>query len=234
MVKRNLDVPWSYSGDNGPEHWHQLCDWYAEGAQFPLQSPIHIEKKDSETPDFSAISFHYHEEAFTEKEFKNTIHFVPFECTSYVTFKDVDYHLTDIHYHIPSEHWLDGAQAEIEIHLVHMDEEGNNLVVGVLCEIVPGILPDGPLRKSVVWDLDKHYEVFDPALFLPTNKAHYHYVGSLTTPPTKGPINWFVFEEIGQLSQTFLSEFEEEILKGNNRPLQERKDRAVYYFPTKD
>lgn len=230
-MKRNFDVPWSYQGDNGPAHWHELCDWYREGATYPYQSPIRLVAAAATTADFDAIAFHYHEEAFTEKEFKNTIHFVPYDCTSYVVFKGTQYRLTDIHYHRPSEHWLEDTQTDIEIHLVHMDDTGENLVVGVLCQVVPGILPDGPLRRSVVWDLDRHYEVFDPALFLPKDRSHYHYVGSLTTPPTKGPINWFVFKEVGQLSQTFLSTFEEEILPGNNRPLQELKGRAVYFFP---
>lgn len=233
MVKRNMDVPWSYSGANGPEYWHTLCDWYAEGATFRYQSPIHLRHDAASQIVHSseAISFHYQTERFTEKEFKNTIHFIPFECDSYVTFNNVDYALTDIHYHLPSEHWIDGQQQSVEIHLVHMDKEGNNLVVGVLCEIAPEILAEGPLRQSEVWDLDRHLEVFDPSVFLPKTRSHFHYVGSLTTPPTKGPINWFVFDEIAQLSRAFLSQFQEEILQGNNRPLQELRGRDVYYFP---
>lgn len=46
-MKRNLDVPWSYSGTNGPEYWHTLCDWYAEGAQFAYQSPIAINSEET-------------------------------------------------------------------------------------------------------------------------------------------------------------------------------------------
>ncbi|WP_368251548.1 carbonic anhydrase family protein [Enterococcus sp. 2201sp1_2201st1_B8_2201SCRN_220225] len=231
MVKRNMDVPWSYTGDNGPEYWHTLCEWYEKGASYPYQSPIALDHQQVEPLDLgtTGLTFTYQTERFTEKEFKNTIHFIPFECESYVSFKGKDYALTDIHYHLPSEHVIDGEQKPVEIHLVHMDHEGNNLVVAVLCEIVEGILAEGPLRKATVWDMDRHLEVFDPTLFLPEQRSHFHYVGSLTTPPTKGPINWFVFDQPGKLSRTFLSQFNEEILQGNNRPLQDKKGRAVYY-----
>lgn len=233
MIKRNMDVPWSYQGENGPEHWHTLCDWYREGAEFAYQSPIHLRHEGAvsgKQAAFESLHFSYRTERFTEKEFKNTIHFIPFECESHVVFKGVSYALTDIHYHLPSEHWIDGEQKPVEIHLVHMNNEGTNLVVGVLCEIVPEILEEDPLRQSEIWDLDQHLEVFDPSVFLPRSKSHFHYVGSLTTPPTKGPINWFVFDETTKLSRVFLSQFQEEILQGNNRPLQESKDRRIYYF----
>lgn len=234
MVKRNMDVPWSYSGENGPNYWHTLCDWYAEGARYPYQSPIALEHGASEPlvvveGTEKGLTFHYQQERFTEKEFKNTIHFVPFECESYVSFKGTKYALTDIHYHLPSEHVIDGTQKPVEIHLVHMDHAGNNLVVGVLCDISEEVLPEGPLRQATLWDMERHLQIFDPSLFLPKARSHFHYVGSLTTPPTKGPIHWFVFDQPGKLSRAFLSQFKEEILQGNNRPLQERKDRPVYF-----
>ncbi|MDU6315917.1 MAG: carbonic anhydrase family protein, partial [Enterococcus faecalis] len=93
---KNMDVEWSYTGNDGPEHWHTLCDWFAEGAKFAYQSPIALEKESAETVN-SQITFHYKKEEFTEKEFKNTFHFVPPNTESYVMFENVAYHLTDIH-----------------------------------------------------------------------------------------------------------------------------------------
>ena len=46
---KNMDVEWSYTGNDGPEHWHTLCDWFAEGAKFAYQSPIALEKESAET-----------------------------------------------------------------------------------------------------------------------------------------------------------------------------------------
>ncbi|WP_170965639.1 carbonic anhydrase family protein, partial [Enterococcus faecalis] len=131
---KNMDVEWSYTGNDGPEHWHMLCDWFAEGAKFAYQSPIALEKESAETIN-SQITFHYKKEEFTEKEFKNTFHFVPPNTESYVMFENVAYHLTDIHFHMPSEHLLSGNQYPLEFHLVHMNDAGENLVVGCLFNI---------------------------------------------------------------------------------------------------
>ena len=45
----------------------------------------------------------------------------------------------------------------------------------------------------------------------------------------KGPINWFVFDWVGEMSRRFILEFREEVLENNNRPLQDRKDRPIYF-----
>ena len=39
-------------------------------------------------------------------------------------FENVAYHLTDIHFHMPSEHLLSGKQYPLEFHLVHMNDAG--------------------------------------------------------------------------------------------------------------
>ena len=228
-IKRNMDVEWSYSGSNGPEHWHTLCDWYAEGAKYPYQSPIHLKHEETKAFEHETLSFHYKEEKFTEKEFKNTIHFVPYNTESYVVYKGVEYHLTDIHFHKPSEHLIDGTQTELEFHLVHTNDKQENLVVGVLFNLTDKLNWICNEQDNSIWDFDNHIQHFNPNIFLPEKQSHFHYVGSLTTPPTKGPVNWFVMDTIGEMSRRFIELFHEEVLERNNRPIQETKDRAIYY-----
>ena len=228
-IKRNMDVEWSYSGSNGPEHWHTLCDWYAEGAKFPYQSPIHLKHTETKEFEHETLSFHYKKEQFTEKEFKNTIHFVPFNTESYVVYKGVEYHLTDIHFHKPSEHLIDGTQTELEFHLVHTNAQQENLVVGVLFNLTDKLNWICNEQDDSIWDFDNHIQHFDPSLFLPEKHSHFHYVGSLTTPPTKGPVNWFVMDTVGEMSRRFIQLFHEEVLENNNRPIQDTKDRDILY-----
>lgn len=230
MKKRNMDVEWSYSGKNGPEFWHTLCDWYAEGAQFPYQSPIALSKTYTQTHEKDQLVFHYVREQFTEKEFKNTIHFVPFNTESYVVFENEQYQLTDIHFHMPAEHIIEDKQEELEFHLVHMNEKGENLVVGILFQLTDKKRWICNQQDDSIWDFKNHVQWFNPAIFLPEKASHFHYVGSLTTPPTKGPINWFVFDTVGYMNRRFIQEFREEVLENNNRPLQDRKNRTIYYF----
>ena len=130
-----MDVEWGYSGDKGPENWASLCDWFARGAEFPLQSPIHLTKGEETKIEGDTLSFHYQKQRFTDKEFKNTIHLVPFDQLSYVEFKKERYYLTDIHFHLPSEHIINGKQEDIEFHFVHMNSKKENLVVGVMYQL---------------------------------------------------------------------------------------------------
>ena len=224
-----MDVEWSYSGANGPKHWHTLCDWYAEGAKYPYQSPIQLVHGDTQPIGNEVLSFYYKKEKFTEKEFKNTIHFVPYDTESYVVFKGVEYHLTDIHFHMPSEHVIDDTQTELEFHLVHTNAQQENLVVGVLFNLTDRLNWICNDQDDSIWDFAHHIQWFDQSIFLPEKHSHFHYVGSLTTPPTKGPVNWFVFDTIGEMSRLFIEEFREEVLENNNRPLQDKKDRPIFY-----
>lgn len=225
-----MDIEWSYSGSNGPEYWHTLCDWYAEGAKYANQSPIQLKLNETQPCEDETLVFHYKKEQFTEKEFKNTIHFVPYNTESYVVFKGIHYQLTDIHFHMPSEHILEETQTDIEFHLVHTNANQENLVVGVLFNLTDTDNWVGDNRDKSSWDFEQHSEWFNPTIFLPNKQSHFHYVGSLTTPPTKGPVNWFVFDTIGEISRLFIEEFREEVLQKNNRPLQATNGRPVYYF----
>lgn len=228
---RNMDVEWSYSGDRGPEHWHSLCDWFAQGAAFPDQSPIALTNTSTciQRTLNESISFHYQEEKFSEKEFKNTIHFVPPNTESYLIFQDVRYRLTDIHFHTPSEHLLEDIQYPIEFHLVHMNEAGQNLVVGCLFELVEEENKFSALKELIEISQRTHEFSFNPSLFLPEQKAHFHYTGSLTTPPTKGPIPWFVFQEVQKMDWSLVHLLKAGMLEYNNRPLQNKNSREIYF-----
>ncbi|MGC6769936.1 carbonic anhydrase family protein [Enterococcus sp. LJL51] len=228
---RNMDVEWSYSGERGPEHWGTLCDWFAEGAAFPDQSPIRLSVdsiNEKKLIGSDSITFHYKKEVFTEKEFKNTMHFVPPNTESFIVYADQTYHLTDIHFHTPAEHLLEEQEYPIEFHLVHMNDLGQNLVVGCLFNLTRDVNKFTELRTLVEGSIRTHEFYFDPSVFLPEKRSHFHYTGSLTTPPTKGPIPWFVFQEVGQMDRQLVESLKEGMLALNSRPLQDRKGRPVY------
>lgn len=225
-----MDVEWGYSGERGPEHWAELCDWFAQGAAFELQSPISLTTcKEVENPK-ETIAFHYEKQRFTDKEFKNTIHLVPYDQLSYVELKGQKYFLTDIHFHMPSEHLINGSQEDVEFHFVHMNAQKENLVVGVLYQLTTdeGWLYD--CDNGNVWNLDKHEHWTNPMVLLPKEKSHYHYIGSLTIPPTSGPIKWFMMDQVQKLNKDFLIPFKGQYAQPNNRPLQPLKDRNIQYF----
>ncbi|QXN87885.1 carbonic anhydrase family protein [Tetragenococcus halophilus] len=75
-------------------------------------------------------------------------------------------------------------------------------------------------------DKDKEQSL-NPEIFLPENISYFHYEGSLTTPPTQGPVQWFVFDQIGVMSRSLIEDFKTSLLP-NNRPLQNKNQRPFF------
>lgn len=113
------------------------------------------------------------------------------------------HHLIQFHFHHPSEHWVDGSQQTIELHIVHQNvDDRKRVVLGVFIE---------PTNKSVkVPSLFGQIKEFfsdsnkvpdglvhvDPGEFLPIDSKHYYqYEGSLTTPEFDENVSWVVFKE---------------------------------------
>ncbi len=227
----HLTTNWGYEGERGPDHWHELSPRFACGIDFPWQSPIDLNRKNvskifSEEP----LKFFYQSELFFEEIFNNTFHFIPPEKHSYLVFSEKKYYLTDIHFHLPSEHTLEQKHTPIEFHFVHMNEEGHNLVVGVLFEIadIQTLIEEKPMVK-INWQIQAPGVVFNPALFLPKKKSFYSYIGSLTTPPTLGEIQWFVMDQVQTVQKEFVEWLKNSIVPNNNRPVQPLNEREIWY-----
>ncbi|MGC3221314.1 carbonic anhydrase family protein, partial [Enterococcus faecium] len=62
-----MDGERGYSGVKGSEIWASLCDWFARGAEFPLQSPIHLTMGEETKIEGHTLSFHYQKQRFTDK-----------------------------------------------------------------------------------------------------------------------------------------------------------------------
>lgn len=210
---------WSYTGENGPEFWPELSQEFYEAAQFPLQSPISLSYEETQ-PLYKGLAFHYEKQAFSIKNVNDTIHFEPVNTTSFVDFLHDRYYLTDIHFHMPSEHIIANEQTSLEFHLVHKNNYGDPLVCAVLFYLTKEPAPS--------WAEDNNELLFDPSLFLPMDSSYFHYEGSLTTPPTDGPVKWFVFDQKRPMSSSFMERFKTDLLP-NNRPLQDKKQRLIYY-----
>ena len=184
-----MDVEWGYSGDKGPENWASLCDWFARGAEFPLQSPIHLTKGEETKIEGDTLSFHYQKQRFTDKEFKNTIHLVPFDQLSYVEFKKERYYLTDIHFHLPSEHIINGKQEDIEFHFVHMNSKKENLVVGVMYQLMvqeSGCVLSGAKKPFPL------YWLIDNSAYQRANPMVCNGSCRKTEPRVSSPLRWSV------------------------------------------
>lgn len=114
------------------------------------------------------------------------------------------FHLRQFHFHHPSEHWIDGEQRTLELHLVHQNiDDGSLAVIGVFLEpgntksLTPSLFAQIDTALANEADLGAEANVStDPRDFLPkTWERHYRYQGSLTTAPFSESVSWIVVKD---------------------------------------
>lgn len=111
------------------------------------------------------------------------------------TGRHTTYVLKQFHIHNPSEYTVDGKHKPMELHFVneYVDDNSNShiLVIGMLVgfgkkdmQILPKVL--NSVGDELVLDLSKFNCL--------NENSHYHYVGSLTSPPYTPYFQWFLFD----------------------------------------
>jgi carbonic anhydrase len=214
-----------YFGDIGPAFWGTLSsDWVACGAG-EIQSPVNFTKLPAHPTSARKFSIAY--EANTTGEIFNNGHTIEVatEGSNTLTLDGVAYELEQFHFHIVSEHRVDGRGFDMELHLVHESAAGTNAVVAVFLKRGRSSRALAPIFASLPDDINVHHpldEPFDPAAFLPASRAHYRYVGSLTTPPCTEGVQWVVMSEPVTVSDEDIAQFAERI-HFNARPVQGKR-----------
>lgn len=121
----------------------------------------------------------------------------------YVLLNRRKYHLVQFHFHHPSEHWIDGKQQTMELHVVHQHiEDGTRVVVGIFIEPTDegATVPDlfGQIKAFAAERalVPEKHTTTNPLAFLPKDTEHYYrYEGSLTTPEYDENVSWVVLKE---------------------------------------
>jgi carbonic anhydrase len=209
---------WTYEGHGGADEWGALDSRFKACAVGAEQSPIDLKK--ATKADVGALKIDWESEA---NKVVNNVHTI--QCNvakaSTATLDGETYTLKQYHFHTPSEHALDGARTDMEVHFVHANAAGKLAVVGVLMKAgakhdgfaaimaaAPKTEGEATLAKAV-----------DPETFLPKSKARFRYEGSLTTPPCSEIVDWNVFEQPIQVAESDINEFVK-LFPMNARPLQ--------------
>lgn len=121
----------------------------------------------------------------------------------YAVLDQKKFHLVQFHFHHPSEHWVDGRQQTMELHVVHQNiDDGSRAVIGVFIEstdkeaVVPALVPQ--LKDILGGSADRTDRTVshNPLEFLPENtNEYYRYEGSLTTPSFDENVSWVVLRQ---------------------------------------
>jgi carbonic anhydrase len=245
-------APWNHDpgSEIGPDDWGQIG--YPICSQGTQQSPVDIATGVVATVGGPPLLLRYED---FELEVENTGHVVevPIPAGVHNTLRiggDV-YELSQFHFHAPSEHAIDGVQADVEAHFVHVNALGDIAVVGVLYRVGPH--PNEVLDRILsaapeVAGEDAPVGEANPAELLagiggialkhrgPAKvDSFYSYDGSLTTPACTEHVRWSVLMDGGQVSADEVAHLHDVIAHfpgyagypDNNRPLQPLNGRVV-------
>ena len=197
-------LAWDYSQKQGPLTWGEEFEQCTGSHQSPID--INTEKQ-SKTKDFS---INYQASKINLIDNEHTIEIDYDEGSTITAFND-NYSLKQFHFHSPSEHRINGARYDLEIHLVHKDAEGQLLVLGIFAKegkenhLIHRLWHHLPKEKG------KHHiypkEKINISDLLPKNQEAYYYEGSLTTPPCSERVKWIILKEVIEVSREQLDIF---------------------------
>ena len=220
---------WSYEGEEGPEHWGELSDEFRMCAEGKNQSPIDLTAAvHAERPE---LVFEYYSSPVDEINNGHTIQ-QNIKPGSFLKIPDRDksFELKQFHFHSPSEHTLGGKSFAMEMHFVHMDENGALAVVGVLVDEGD----EHPVLKQL-WSFmpENAGETnvqpigIEETNLLPPTRDYFSYGGSLTTPPCSEGVKWLVLKTPIEASAEQITIFQSRVGPRTNRPVQPHNARVI-------
>ncbi|MBE0494349.1 MAG: carbonic anhydrase family protein [Thiomicrospira sp.] len=214
---------WGYVAEKAPRYWAQLDSRYQTCALGKNQSPINLTSQQAvHTRGLPALDIAYRDVPLRLIHSDHGLR-GNYPLGSYIRLGEQRYELTHYTFHTPSEHHIEGFAYPMEIHLVHRNGEGHQVVMSVIVqegennEQLDTILNNLPNEKDKLQVFERVN--FNPVKFLPADKRFYRYIGSMTQPPCNEGVVWLVFTKpiqasIGQLVRL------NELMGDNARPLQ--------------
>lgn len=222
---------WSYEAETGPEYWGELDHSYASCVNGNEQSPINIELSQVEMNDnIENVDIQYEPTLFSLVNNGHTVQANTVSQSNRMIFEGKEYILTQFHFHTPSEHQFNGQQNDMELHLVHQNENGEIAVLGVMIqegkvneglESVWDVLPEEKTAKDI-----SIKEPIDLQAMFPQDQTSFYYDGSLTTPPCTEEVKWIIFEQPIEMSKEQVQGFQQ-IFPDNHRPVQPLNEREI-------
>lgn len=220
------DTRWSYKGEEGPEHWGELEDGFKLCETGWNQSPIDLVA--DLTADLPELVFDYTHPGRIEEV--NTGHAIQENVIpgNFLLIRDDRFELKQFHFHSPSEHLVNGEVFPMEIHLVHQNEEGEYVVLGVLFE-------EGERNEQMdqlpsfrrARGEDPYEFPMDFNTLVPNRQDYFLYNGSLTTPPCTEGVHWIVLKQPLIASPEQIQHYHDLLGFDNNRPIQPHNARTV-------
>ncbi|KAF0513858.1 carbonic anhydrase [Gigaspora margarita] len=234
--KRDDKFKWGYLGSNGPAYWH-LANETCKGVY--QQTPIDLKLEDFTNP--TKIELDITKEA--ELILLNNGHTYQVQrpggtskdaVMNYGATLKVDgetYYLLQCHFHMPSEHHIEGRDLLLEGHWVFKTSDANAkvAVLGVFFDLgeneEPSLKPIVDRINYKPLEVDENVTISMSAgkQIFKKIKTVYSYIGSYTTPPCTENVRWFVSADVQSISPSQFKSLKY-VLKYNTRITQKRND----------
>ncbi|MGB0720475.1 MAG: carbonic anhydrase, partial [Bdellovibrionales bacterium] len=217
---------WDYTNLGGAAGWGHVDEAFGVCDTGAAQSPINIDK--FMQTDLAPLALAYQDAPLVVGNNGHSVQ-ADYAAGSTLTLDGKAYTLKQLHFHTPSEHYIDGAPYPMEVHLVHAADDGALAVIGVMIKVgahnpvIEGIWQNVPPAGDVKTVEGVAYNAAD---LLPGDKSYYSYEGSLTTPPCSEGVTWFVMKSPIELSMEQLKAFQS-VFPVNARPIQPLGGRIV-------
>ena len=250
----SLDVDIEGCGAEDFSYLKGGADWEGDCAEGHHQSPIDIPiNPRSPSPNRGALEFndnidfkeHIDELGEVLVEDRGVTLWASLAGKGALTWFDVNgnpdnYDALQFHFHAPSEHTFNGHHYDLEMHIVHKNNDSGKLaVLAVFFDVAHGGDEHNELIASIKPDDSNPTVDAVPLGQLVDRLRHtylYNYQGSLTTPPCSEIVNWIVTHDVQPISAHQLEAFNKRWLEkeeefggnGNNRHVQPLNDRTIY------
>lgn len=219
------EVHWSYEGDAGPAMWGSLDASFAVCDDGTRQSPVDI--AGAAPGGESELEIRWRAGDAEVIDNGHTIQVNVAEGSA-IGLEGREFALLQFHFHLPSEHTVEGSAAPMEVHFVHAAAEGDLAVIGVFMEAGEADPTVQSLWEAIptAGEPPGALAAFDPNALLPAGGSHYRYPGSLTTPGCSEIVSWVVMTGSIAVSQDQIEAFAARYPM-NARPVQPLKERAI-------
>ncbi|XP_038978842.1 alpha carbonic anhydrase 1, chloroplastic-like [Phoenix dactylifera] len=208
------------------------------------QSPVNIDKsKLAYNPGLAALERNYvpANATLVNKGYQIALLFDKNVGTLVVDGKN--YSLKSVHWHSPSEHTINGKRFAVELHMVHMSDNGRIAVVAILYQIGrrdPFVVQIERKLKELAEEACKG----DEEAHVPVGVVHtrslkrhsskyFRYSGSLTTPPCTENVIWSILGKVREMAEEQLAALQAPLSqenRNNARPTQPLNYRAVQLY----
>jgi carbonic anhydrase len=230
---------WEYVGPKGPEHWSELDPEYA-ACNGNAQSPVDISS--AQKADLPGLRFESQNgplKFLTNNGYTIRVNYHDTPGTgNFMWVGHERYHLTQFHFHRPSEETIHGKASAMVAHLMYQSSDGKVIGVAVLLKAgkpnstIQQIWDHMPMTESKVRADFSHEEEevpgvqINPAGLLPESFGYYTYVGSVTAPPCTEGVAWYILKTPVEISAAQIKAFAR-LYPRDVRPVQPLNGRIV-------